>query len=514
MSKPKKNSKRKNSEKDDFEGPGKLAKTSLKRAEDDDMKKQVQNGKPEVKAKSKHLPYYLARTKQNPSRYKYISGFGGEHQSEALKDALPKVQSTPQQCPYGLYAEQLSGTSFTTPRAGNQRAWLYRIRPSATHSSWKPFTKGESKPKIVASFADQKIVPDQLRWKPFPLPDEKQSIDFANGLHTLGGAGCAELKNGLAIHVYSINRSMVDSAYCNSDGDFLFVPQQGEIILRTEFGYLELAPGEIGVVQRGIRFAMILPEEKPTRGYICEVFDSHFKLPDLGPIGANGLAQPRDFEHPTASFEDRVCDFTLIQKFCGSLFTAKYKSSPFDVVAWHGNYIPYRYDLGKFCVVNSVSFDHLDPSIFTVLTAPTALPGVAACDFVIFPPRWAVQKSTFRPPYYHRNCMSEFMGNIRGIYDAKPDGFKPGGATLHSMMVAHGPDASAYEKASVADVNTPFHMAEDSLAFMFESSYFLRLTDWAMSVPRDEDYNDCWAPLKSNFDPQWKAPPEDDDVAL
>jgi homogentisate 1,2-dioxygenase len=463
--------------------------------------------KNEIKAKP-HSAFYISRAKDCPSRHKYIPGFGGEHQSEALKDALPKVQSTPQVCPYGLYAEQLSGTSFTTPRSGNQRTWLYRIRPAVVHSAFKRY-EGPMKGKIVASFGDQKAVPNQFRWKPFPLPDAKDKVDFVHGLHTLGGAGASELKTGFAIHIYSINTSMVDAAYCNSDGDFLFVPQQGELVIRTEMGFLELHPGEIGIIQRGIRFSVALRKEEASRGYICEVFDSHFRLPDLGPIGANGLAQPRDFEHPVAAFEDRKCDFTLYQKFAGDIFVAKYQNSPFDVVAWHGNYVPYRYDLGKFCVINSVSFDHLDPSIFTVLTAPTALPGVAACDFVIFPPRWAVQKSTFRPPYYHRNCMSEFMGNIRGRYEAKPEGFLPGGATLHSIMAAHGPDAETFSKASVADVSTPSHMAEDSVAFMFESTYVLRLTDWALNVaPRDVNYSDCWQPLKSNFDPAWKPSEE------
>eukprot|EP00808_Paulinella_micropora_P031454 g62298.t1 len=311
------------------------------------------------------------------------------------------------------------------------------------------------------------------------------------GLSTLGGAGSASSKSGFAVHVYTCNADMKDKAIVNSDGDFLLVPQLGRLLVQTEFGLLEVPPGFICVVQRGIAFSVTLPDQMASRGYVLEVYSSHFRLPDLGPIGANGLANPRDFQHPTAKYEDRKCKFSVIQKFLGELFSAEHNRSVFDVVGWHGNYVPYRYDLGRFCVVNSVSYDHLDPSIFTVLTAPTNDVGVACADFVIFPPRWAVQQDTFRPPYYHRNCMTEFMGNIRGRYDAKPTGFLPGGASLHSMMAGHGPSKESYDKASKAP-DDPVKM-EDSLQFMFESTFYMRLTPWALQEELlDVDYYKDW----------------------
>jgi len=293
--------------------------------------------------------------------------------------------------------------------------------------------------------------------------------------------------------------SMGDKCFVNSDGDFLIVPQEGALRVRTEFGYLHVSPGQICVIQRGIVFSVQI--NGPSRGYICEVYNGHFKLPELGPIGANGLANPRDFLFPTASYDNTDKKFTVIQKFLGKLFSYTRTGSPFNVVAWFGNYAPYKYDLNNFVAVNSVTIDHIDPSVFTVLTCPTTEPGVACCDFVIFPPRWAVQERTFRPPYYHRNCMSEFMGNIKGRYDAKPDGFLPGGASLHSCMIAHGPDASTF-KAATSSESKPVYMPDDSLAFMFESTFFMKLSDWAInSAPRDSNYEECWANMPKLFNP-------------
>jgi len=277
------------------------------------------------------------------------------------------------------------------------------------------------------------------------------------------------------------------------------------MLITTECGLLAVKPGEIAVIQRGHKFKVDFPEKGSRRGYICEVFDGHFVLPDLGPIGANGLANPRDFLHPTARFEDKEGKHTLLQKFLGGVFEAELERSPFDVVAWHGNYVPYKYDMGNFVAVNSVTVDHMDPSIFTVLTCQTTNPGVAAVDFVIFPPRMAVQKKTFRPPYYHRNCMSEFMGNIKGQYDAKPEGFQPGGGSLHSIMAGHGPDAGTFDKCSEEKGDPPVQMPPNALAFMFESTYFMRVTEWALKeAPLEQDYNKCWAGLKSKFDPKWR----------
>ncbi|XP_026464106.1 homogentisate 1,2-dioxygenase [Ctenocephalides felis] len=430
--------------------------------------------------------------------FQYLSGFGSEFQSEDSRcpGALPVGQNTPQKCAYGLYAEQLSGTAFTVPRIENRRSWLYRIRPSVMH---KPFSKFNGSPHLTHNWDELEPNPNQLRWKPFDLPVNKQ-VDFTSGLHTVCGAGSPRERHGLAVHIYACNTSMKDSAFYNSDGDFLIVPQQGTLTIKTEFGYMSVAPNEICVIQQGMRFAVEV--EGPSRGYILEVYNNHFRLPDLGPIGANGLANPRDFLVPTAHFEDREVPtgFHIVNKFQGSLFVCSQDHSCFDVVAWHGNYTPYKYDLSLFCVINSVSFDHIDPSIFTVLTCPSAKLGTAIADFVIFPPRWSVQEHTFRPPYYHRNCMSEFMGLIKGRYEAKEAGFVAGGATLHSMMTPHGPDAQCFQQGSNATL-VPQRVADNTQSFMFESSLSMAITKWGQVTcdKLDEDYFKCWQGLQKHF---------------
>ncbi|XP_037785380.1 homogentisate 1,2-dioxygenase-like [Penaeus monodon] len=429
---------------------------------------------------------------------KYLSGFGSEFATEALPGALPEGQNNPQVCPYGLYAEQLSGTAFTAPRETNRRAWFYRIRPSVVH---KPFAPIKHK-YLDCSFDKRHPNPNQLRWNPFDFPAEP--TDFVEGLRTVCGAGDPTVRHGCIIHIYACNKSMGDSAFQNSDGDFLIVPQQGVLDITTEYGRLRVSPNEICVVQSGMRFNVAV--QGPTRGYILEVYDGHFILPNLGPIGANGLANPRDFLTPVAWYEDReVADYRIITKYQGHLFEALQGHSPFDVVAWHGNYVPYKYNLKNFMVINATAFDHADPSIFTVLTCPSTKPGVAIADFVIFPPRWAVQEHTFRPPYYHRNCMSEFMGLIFGNYEAKEEGFRPGGASLHSMMIPHGPDVQCFEGASKGEL-TPVRVADGTQSFMFETSLGLALTEWGEDTCRkvDASYFECWQGLKKNFDPNWK----------
>ncbi|KNC80161.1 homogentisate 1,2-dioxygenase [Sphaeroforma arctica JP610] len=443
----------------------------------------------------------------------YLSGFNNEFASEALPDALPEGQNTPQVCPYGLYAEQLSGSAFTEPRHENKRTWFYRIRPSVKHTPFTKYTRPEvghpgtyPVPVLTTRWDDVDPNPNQIRWLPFKMPEDSEDVDFITGLSTVAGAGdCKARMGGMAIHVYTANRSMVDTAFNNSDGDMLIVPQQGALTVRTEVGVMRVPPNEICVVPRGVRFAVEIDDEKLVRGYVCEVFGVHYKIPDLGPIGANGLANPRDFLTPVAAYEDRECEFTIINKFQGAMFQAKMQHSPFDVVAWHGNYVPFKYDLDKFMVINATLFDHADPSIFTVLTAPSGIPGVAVCDFVIFPPRWAVQEHTFRPPYYHRNCMSEFMGLIKGEYEAKKGAFLPGGGSLHSIMTPHGPDAKTYDIASTEALD-PVKVAEGTQAFMFESSFSLALTRWGEETCEtvDSDYFQCWQGLESNFDPSWK----------
>ncbi|CAG9863356.1 unnamed protein product [Phyllotreta striolata] len=431
------------------------------------------------------------------SGLRYLSGFGSEFSSEDPRrpGALPVGQNSPQRCAYGLYAEQLSGSAFTAPRSENKRTWLYRIRPSVVH---RPFRISDNR-NINHNWDEEEPNPNQLHWHPFDLPVGGEKTDFVDGMHTICGAGDSKCKTGIAVHVYSCNVSMGNRAFYNSDGDFLIVPQTGELLIKTEFGRLRVAPNEIAVVQQGMRFHVEISE--PSRGYILEVFGRHFELPDLGPIGANGLANPRDFLAPAAHYEDVDGRFEIVAKYQGRVFSCEQDHSPFDVVAWHGNYVPYKYDLSKFMVINSVSFDHCDPSIFTVLTCQSDRKGTAIADFVIFPPRWSVQEHTFRPPYYHRNCMSEFMGLILGEYEAKRGGLAPGGATLHSIMTPHGPDAGCFEAAS-AEPLRPARVADNTQAFMFESCLGLSLTKWGAKTcdKLNPDYYKCWQNIKKQFD--------------
>jgi len=428
---------------------------------------------------------------------KYNVGFGNHFATEDPRcpGALPKNQNTPQKCPYNLYAEQISGTAFTVPRESNKRSWVYRMRPSVLHD---PFTEIDSG-NLKCDWNEARPDPNQKRWNPFHIPGGGESVDFVSGLNTVCGAGDARSRDGIAIHVYMCNKSMQDKCFYNSDGDFLIVPQQGALFITTELGKMNVKPNEICVIPHGIRYSVAV--SGPSRGYICEVYGGHFEIPSLGPIGANGLANPRDFEIPTACYEEKEgLDYKIVNKYQGGLFEAVQDHSPFDVVAWHGNYAPFKYDLSKFCTVNSVSFDHLDPSIFTVITCQSAKPGIAVCDLAIFPPRWSVHENTFRPPYYHRNCMAEFMGLILGQYEAKAEGFRPGGATLHSMYTPHGPDAQCFDKASTMDLK-PEYIAEGTMAFMFESMFSMALTKFGAETCEvlDAQYYQCWKNLKKNF---------------
>ncbi len=424
--------------------------------------------------------------------YQYQSGFANEFASEALPGALPQGQNSPQKVKYGLYAEQLSGTAFTAPRKENRRSWTYRIRPSVMH---EPFQQIDNGLICSAPFNALPPTPNQMRWNPIDMPDEPR--DFVQGIVTMGGNGDASSQSGVAIHVYAANTSMSNRFFYNADGELLIVPQQGRLLLRTECGVLEVRPSEIAVLPRGIKCRVELPDG-PSRGYICENYGASFRLPDLGPIGANGLANPRDFLSPVAAYEEREGDFRLVCKYQGNLWEARIKHSPLDVVAWHGNYAPYKYDLATFNCINSVSFDHPDPSIYTVISAPTDTPGTANCDFVIFPPRWMVMEHSFRPPWFHRNFMSEFMGLIVGQYDAKADGFVPGGCSLHNCMSGHGPDAATFEKASNEELKPV--KQENTLAFMFETRFAVRPTPYAMeTAQRQHDYYTCWQDLKKHF---------------
>ena len=417
---------------------------------------------------------------------RYLSGFGNSFASEAIPGALPIGRNSPQRVPFGLYAEQLSGTAFTAPRRENRRAWLYRLRPTAGHGAYAPYPATHR--LRSAPFGDGPVTPNRLRWDPLPLG--LADGDFIDGLFTFGGNGDVGQGAGMAVHEFLAGRSMRGRVFQNSDGEMLIVPQQGRLGLATEFGRLDVAPGMIAVIPRGVRFRVELTDG-PARGYVCENYGAAFRLPDLGPIGSNGLASPRDFEAPAAAFEDDETPTEVVQKFQGGLWTTTLPWSPLDVVAWHGDLAPCRYDLARFNTINTVSFDHPDPSIFTVLTSPSETPGTANVDFVIFPPRWMVAEDTFRPPWFHRNVMSEFMGLVHGAYDAKAQGFVAGGASLHNCMNAHGPDRTSYEAAVQAELEP--HRIEDALAFMFESRWVIRPTAQAMALPQlQKDYDACW----------------------
>ncbi|MGA5408729.1 homogentisate 1,2-dioxygenase [Streptomyces lavendulocolor] len=423
----------------------------------------------------------------------YSTGFGNEHSSEAVPGALPLGRNSPQRAPLGLYAEQLSGSAFTEPRAHNQRSWLYRIRPSAAHP---PFVRTGNGALRTAPFTETVADPNRLRWN--PLPEPAPGTDWLAGLWTLGGNGDAAQRTGMAVHLYHADTSM-DRVFSDADGELLIVPERGGLLLRTELGILAARPGEVALIPRGVRFRVELLDET-ARGYVCENYGRPFQLPDLGPIGANGLANPRDFRAPVAAYEDVEGEVEVVNKFCGNLWTATYDHSPLDVVAWHGNHVPYVYDLRTFNVIGTISYDHPDPSIFTVLTSPSDTPGLAGVDFVVFAPRWLVGEDTFRPPYFHRNVMSEYMGLIEGAYDAKAEGFVPGGGSLHNMMSAHGPDRETFDRASAAEL-VPQRI-DDGLAFMFETRWPITATGQAAEADHlQRGYDDVWQGLERHFRP-------------
>ena len=425
---------------------------------------------------------------------RYQSGFGNEYATEAVDGALPQGRNSPQRAPLNLYPELISGSAFTAPRHENRRTWAYRRQPSVVSGRFEAYSQ-----PLWRTGADTRtpIAPEPMRWNPLPIGTP--GCDFIDGMHTLAANGDAEAQTGLAAHVYLADRSMQRRAFVNADGEMLVVPQQGRLRITTEMGLLEVKPGEIALLPRGVAFKVELPDG-PSRGYVCENYGAQFRLPELGPIGSNGLANARDFLAPVAAFDDTAGRFELIKKFGGHLWAAPMDHTPFNVVAWHGNLAPVKYDTANFMTIGSISFDHPDPSIFTVLTSPSDTPGTANCDFVIFPPRWMVAEDTFRPPWFHRNLMSEFMGLVLGEYDAKPEGFKPGGASLHNCMVPHGPDAEAFERASNATLAP--QKLDNTLAFMFESRYRFIPTEFALASPQlDARYADCWAGLKDRFEP-------------
>lgn len=419
----------------------------------------------------------------------HMSGFGNEFATEARPDALPVGRNSPQRARHGLYAEQLSTTAFTMARAENRRTWLYRIKPSAAQSAFVPLPHAA----IDAPFAQPS--PNRIRWDPQGL--EGCGVDFIDGLVPLASTTDAPL-SGITAYRYAADRAIRDRSFYSADGELLFVPFDGTALFFTECGKLHVAPGEICVIPRGMKFR-VDPAGAVMRGYLCENHGSPLRLPDLGPIGSNCLANPRDFLTPVAAFEDVRGEHRLVAKFEGALWQAELDHSPLDVVAWHGNSVPYKYDLFRFNAIGTISYDHPDPSIYTVLTSPSAVAGQANIDFVIFPPRWLVGEDTFRPPWYHRNLMNELMGLVTGVYDAKAEGFVPGGASLHPRMSPHGPDAETTHRAETAELKP--HRLEGTMAFMFETHAVYR-TSMAASLIATEQrgYDECWAGLQARFE--------------
>jgi homogentisate 1,2-dioxygenase len=422
----------------------------------------------------------------------YQSGFGNEFSTEAVEGALPRNQNSPQKHPLGLYIEEITGTAFTAPRAANRWAWTYRIRPSAMH---KPYREISSRLIRTGPFNELPPTPNQLRWRPLPIPTEP--TDFIDGIVTLGGNGDPSAQAGCGIHFYAANQSMENRFFYNADGELLIVPQQGRLRMHTEMGILEAVPGEIVVMPRGVKFRAALPDG-PSRGYICENYGAQFRLPELGPIGSFGLANARDFKVPVAAYEDREGDFRVVQKYCGRLWEAEIGHSPLDIVAWRGNLAPYKYDLAMYNCINSVTWDHPDPSIYGVIASPTAVPGTSNVELACFPPRWSVASHTFRPPPFHRNIASEFMGLIYGQYIAKGESFVPGSASLHNCMIGHGPDEDAYERGENVELTPQF--LDNTMAFMFETLLPIRPTKFAMETDLlERDYYLHWQGFKKRF---------------
>ena len=429
----------------------------------------------------------------------YLRGFGNEHSSEAVAGALPLLQNSPQRPPFGLYAEQISGTAFTEPRAHNRRTWCYRIRPTAGHPPLARIDDGA----LASAPLPGGPVPNRLRWN--PLPPNPSGTDFVDGLYTVAGNGDVLARTGIGVHLYSATASMGHRYFQNSDGELLIVPQSGPLRVRTELGVVDAAPGEIVVISRSIKFAVDLPDGE-SAGYVCENYGAPFELPELGPIGANGLAHARHFRHPVAAYEQGVVEAQLVHKFGGHLWACTLPDSPLDVVAWHGTHGVYVYDLTEFNVLGTTNWDHADPSIHTVLTSPTPIPGQANVDFCAFGPRWLVGEHTFRPPHFHRNVMTEFMGLIYGAHDSKAEGFVPGGASLHNMFAAHGPDLTTHTLGTEAELSP--QKFDNSIAFMFETRLPLTVTEQAMSAGhRQQDYDSAWGGLTPHFAPPSNTPP-------
>jgi homogentisate 1,2-dioxygenase len=433
--------------------------------------------------------HWTSAKSKKPTRpedpYVYLQGFGNEHQSEFIPGALPIGQNSPQLCPYGLYAEQITGSSFAASRGSTMRNFLYRRRPAAVHNAYH---NADDLPALEVSFLptnnDLSSAISQLSWSAFKIPaGDGEKVDFIQGLHALGGSGQPSLQEGFAYHVFAINASMPNRAFVNADGDFLIVAQEGHLDLTTEFGKIYLQPSEICVIQRGLRFKVdLVTEHSPQggRGFVIESWGTKWELPELGPLGGYGLANARDFLFPTADIDTASTGpWTIVTKQFGKYYACTQDHTPFDVVAWHGNYLPYKYDLSKFIYQNSVAVDHTDPCINTVLTAKSRDPNAPLIDFLIFGPRWDVAENTFRPPYFHRNSASEFLAKIYGTSGGRSEVFVPGGASYEAGFTPHG----TVDPASLGAMHIklePMVIGRGQMVFMLESCRSLLFTRWAM----------------------------------
>jgi homogentisate 1,2-dioxygenase len=424
---------------------------------------------------------------QTPENYKfrYQSGFGNEFASEAVPGALPVGQNSPQRPPLGLYSELISGTTFTAPRAYNRRSYVFRARPSTNPVPFEPLDSGSFKtpPLEIPPY------PGALRWGPFEQVDLPK--DFIEGLTTVCGNGSPQSQTGMAVHVYCANLSMTARAFSSADGEMLIIPQKGALRITTELGVIAAAPGEFVLLPKGLKFRVDLPDGT-ARGFVCENFGRPFVLPELGLMGSHGNANAIDFQVPVAAFEDGDRPTQIIHKYCGALWSAHLPHSPFDVVAWRGNYYPCKYDMRCFNTMGSLSWDHPDPAIFCALTSPSDEVMGANVDLLILPPRWVVADHSFRPPGFHRSAAAEFLGLIEGSHESRASGFPPGSMSLHNNWTAHGPDVGTVEAAQAADLKP--QKIEDTLVFMLETRFPFQHSAAAMRAPnRQLDCAQGWA---------------------
>lgn len=433
--------------------------------------------------------------------------------SEAVSGAVPAVNNSPQKPPLGLRTERISGGSFVAPRELSYQTWLYRLRASIAHSDWARLRvsgadEGYGPPSPVRP---ANVTPNSRLWGGFPAP--AAGSHWANGQQLLGRNGDPQAKEGMALWVFSVTASMPPrQAFASLDGEALVIPQSGALDIQTELGRLVVRQNEIAVIPRNVRYRVCLPEGKPCRGYVCELYQGHFRLPDLGVIGSTGLANVRDFQVPKAFVDATVHshlgttqapgpgaptgvddgEWSIVARLVGNLWHCTQAHTPFDVVGWHGTCYPFKYDLARFCALGNLVFDEHDPSLFVVLTARHhgAEPTTAVVDFAVIPPRWMAARDTNWLPYFHRNTMQEFFGPIVALQDGahplnatgETNRFAPFGAGLNGCMSTHGPSERDFQAARARDTTTPAFVGGDEgvTIFLVETERPLLLSDWAM----------------------------------